>query len=210
MSIEPTLSMGTQDTVAGQMGRVRMSTTCRGRGFRRGTAIALALVSTTILVAPALAKSGGNAGGNSAASAACENGGYQNWTDAAGKPFRNAGACTSYAAHGNALVPVAPVPVNPFSVTYARSGSSGFQATVTGSGMQPESTVDLFLTWGDVSTFLGDQADASGNVSFTATAICISGASPLTAVSVFGIPAGGEQTEYAVPMPDPTVCPPPA
>ena len=187
-----------------------MSTIRSGRGFRRGTAIALALVSIMILAAPALAKSGGNAGGNSAASAACENGGYRHWTDAAGNPFRNAGACTSYAAHGNALVPVAPVPVNPFSVSYARSGSSGFQATVTGSGLQPDSTVDLFLTWGDVSTFLGGQADANGNVSYSASAICVSGGSPLTAVSVFGIPAGGEQTEYAVPMPDAAVCPPPA
>ena len=188
-----------------------MSTIYGGRGFRRGTAIALALVSAAILAAPALAKSGGNAGGNSAASAACENGGYANWTDAAGNPFRNAGACTSYAAHGNALVPVAPpAPVNPFSVAYTRFGSSGFQATVTGSGMQPGSTVDLFVTWGDVATFLGGEADANGNVAFSATAVCVMGGTPLTAVSVFGIPAGGEQTEYAAPMPDATVCPPPA
>jgi hypothetical protein len=187
-----------------------MSTVRSGRGFRRGTAIALALVSTMILAAPSLAKSGGNAGGNSAASAACEDGGYQSWTDAAGNAFRNAGACVSYAAHGNPLVPVAPAPVSPFSVTYARSGSSGFQASVTGSGLQPESTVDLFVTWGDVSTFLGGQADANGNVSFSATAVCVSGGSPLTAVSVFGIPAGGEQTEYPLPMPDASVCPPPA
>ena len=55
-----------------------------------------------VLAMPASAKPGGNAG----ASAACANGGYQNYTDANGNAFKNEGQCSKYAAQGNALVPV--------------------------------------------------------------------------------------------------------
>ena len=93
--------------------------------------------------------------GNSAAAAACQDGGYVDWTDAAGNAFRNTGACVSYAAHGGTLVPVVVDPVNPFSVSYRPSGTSGFQATVTGSGLEPDSSVDLFLTWGGTTLSSG-------------------------------------------------------
>ena len=63
----------------------------------------LALLSIVMFAAPVLAAPGGN----SAASAACKNGGYVNFTDTSGNPFRNEGACVSYAAHGGTLVPVA-------------------------------------------------------------------------------------------------------
>ena len=164
---------------------------------------ALALLFTLAIAAPALAKSG-----NSAAAAACQDGGYVDWTDAAGNAFRNTGACVSYAAHGGTLVPVVDDPVNPFSVSYRPSGTSGFQATVTGSGLEPDSSVDLFLTWGGTTLFIGDVASASGEVAFTASAVCTSLGSALTEVVVAGTPAGGEQTEYPVPLPDASICPP--
>ena len=180
-----------------------MNTAVNGRSFRRTAAIALALLSTLALAAPTLAKPGGN----SAASAACEDGGYLDVTDAAGNAFRNSGACVSYAAHGGTLVPVA---VNPFSVSYSSSGPNRFQATLTGTGLQPGSTVDLVLTWGAVTQFLGSETDAGGEVTFVATGTCTSLGAPLTAVGATGTPVGGDHTEYQLPLPDASVCPPPA
>jgi hypothetical protein len=180
-----------------------MATRSGGR-VHRTLAITLALVSTLAIAAPALAKAG-NAGGNSAASAACEDGGFANWRDAAGSAFRNAGACVSYAAHGGTLVPVL---VNPFSISYVASGTNAFRATLTGTGLEPDSTVDLFVSWGDTTTFVGDAADASGDVTFVASVICVSAGSPVTAVSAGGTPAGGTPAEYPLPLPDATVCPP--
>ena len=174
-----------------------------GGRFHRTAAFTLALLFTLAIAAPALAESG-----NSAAAAACLDGGYVDWTDAAGNAFRNTGACVSYAAHGGTLVPVVVDPVNPFSVSYRPSGATGFQATVTGSGLEPDSSVDLFLTWGGTTLFIGDVADGGGEVAFTASGVCSSLGSPLTDVAVAGTPAGGEQTEYPVPLPDASICPP--
>jgi len=182
-----------------------MATIGTGGRFRRRAAFTLALLFTFALAAPALAESG-----NSAAAAACQDGGYVDWTDATGNAFRNTGACVSYVAHGGTLVPVVVDPVNPFSVSYRPSGSSGFEATVTGSGLEPNSSVDLFLTWGATTAFVGDVAGANGEVAFTASGVCTSLGSPLTEVAVAGTPAGGEQTEYPVALPDPSVCPPPS
>ena len=65
------------------------------------------------------------------------------------------------------------------------------------------------MTWGGTTAFVGDVAGASGEVAFTASGVCTSLGSPLTAVAVAGTPAGGEQTEYPAPLPDASVCPPP-
>ena len=186
----------------------QMFSLANGRRFPGAVAIALALITTLALAAPVLARPGGNAGGNSDAAAACENGGYVDWTDSAGNGFRNEGDCVSYAARGGTLV---PVEVSPFSVSYLPSGSSGFQATVTGSGLEPDSSVDLVLTWGSAATVtIGHVADSSGDVTFVASGACTSLGAPLTAVAAAGTPAGGAHTEYALPLPDASVCPPPA
>ena len=163
-------------------------------------AIALALLTSVATALPAMA------GGNATASAACEGAGHLDWTDADGNAFRNTGACVSYAARGGTLVPVV-VDVNPFSIAYSASGANGFVATVTGAGLEPGSSVDVFLTWGSATIFLGDLADSSGNVSFSVSGACTSGGSTLTEVVVVGIPAGGDQTEYPVLVPDGSVCP---
>jgi hypothetical protein len=185
-----------------------MTTVANERPWRSAAATALALMVSLALAAPALAKPGGNAGGNSDAAAACEDGGYSDWTDAAGNAFRNEGACVSYAAHGGTLVPVVVDPVNPFSIAYAPAGSTGFVATLTGAGLEPDSTVDLFFTWGSTTTFLGSVTDASGSVTFTASANCMSGGSPLSAVAATGTPAGDEHTEFPLRLPDASICPP--
>jgi hypothetical protein len=179
-----------------------MSSTRNTRATHPMAAIAVALLATIAFALPVAA------GGNAAASAACEGPGYLEWSDAEGDAFRNAGACVSYAARGGTLVPVV-VDVNPFAVVYRASGANGFEATVTGSGLEPESSVDVYMTWGDVPAPMpiGDLADASGNASFFVTGACTSGGLALTEFAVVGIPAGGEQTEYPFPVPDGSVCP---
>ena len=175
------------------------------RTTRRGhpmAAAALALVASVAMALPV------TAGGNAEASAACEGMGYLDWTDADGNAFRNTGACVSYAARGGTLVPVV-VEVNPFSVVYRASGPNGFEAAVTGTGLQPQSSVDVYLAWGGVPATMpiGDLADASGNASFSVTGACTSGGAALTELIVVGVPAGGDQTEYPFPVPDASVCP---
>jgi hypothetical protein len=179
-----------------------MSSTRTTRATHPIAAIAVALLATIAIALPVAA------GGNAAASAACEGAGYLDWTDAEGNAFRNAGACVSYAARGGTLVPVV-VDVNPFSVVYSASGANGFEAAVTGTGLEPGSSVDVYLAWGDVpaSMPIGDLADASGNASFFVTGACTSGGQALTEVTVVGIPAGGTQTEYPFPVPDGSICP---
>ena len=162
-------------------------------------AIALALLASVATALPAMA------GGNATASAACDGAGYLDWTDVDGNGFRNTGACVSYAARGGTLVPVV-VDVDPFSVAYSASGTNGFVATVTGSGLEPGSPVDVVLTWGSTSIFIGDLADSSGNARFSVSGACTSTGSALTGVAVVGIPAGGEQTAYPLPVPDGSVC----
>ncbi len=178
-----------------------MSSTRNTRAMHPMAAIAVALLATIAIALPVAA------GGNAAASAACEGAGYLAWTDAEGDAFRNTGACVSYAARGGTLLPVV-VDVKPFSVVYRASGANGFEAAVTGTGLEPESSIDVYLTWGDVPAPMpiGDLADASGNARFSVTGACTSGGLALTEVTVVGIPAGGVQTEYPFPVPDGSVC----
>ena len=174
------------------------------RSDRWTVAIAIALLSTLVLAAPALADQG-NAGGNSDASAVCENGGYENWTDAAGNAFRNAGACVRYTARGGTLRPVVVV-VSPFSVSYTKTGANGFVATLTGTGLEPSSGVDLILTWGGDPLFVGGVADTDGAITFPVSSVCFSLGSPLTAVGAAGTVVGGDHTEYPLELPGPAIC----
>ena len=73
------------------------------RFTRLFTVFVLTLTILGVLAAPTLAKPGD---GNAAASTACADGGYLDYTDANGAAFKNEGQCTSYAAQGNRLVPV--------------------------------------------------------------------------------------------------------
>ena len=183
-----------------------MATTARGGPQRQMATVALALLATLAIAAPTLATPGGNA----VAAAACQDGGYVDWTDAAGNAFRNSGACVSYAARGGTLVPVVvepPEPVNPFSVVYRTSGINGFQGTVSATGLEPDSSVDVVLTWGATPITVGDVADSTGTAMTIVSGICSMGGSPITAVTAMGTPAGGEHTEYPLPTPDSTVCP---
>jgi hypothetical protein len=71
------------------------------------TACVLALfaaASLALTVAPASAKPGNpKAGGNSKAAHQCQHGGWKNLRRADQTPFKNTGACVSYAARGGTL-----------------------------------------------------------------------------------------------------------
>jgi hypothetical protein len=67
----------------------------------------LAILGVSLALLGMLSMTAGAApSGNAEAKAACENGGYVNYTDADGNPFKNEGQCIKYAAQGNTPVPV--------------------------------------------------------------------------------------------------------
>jgi hypothetical protein len=68
-------------------------------------------------------------GGNAANAAKCEEGGYLNYTDANGNVFKNEGQCTSYAARGGTLVPVADISLDQAA------------GTISGTGFTPNSPI---------------------------------------------------------------------
>ena len=97
------------------------------------------LVTVAAMMAAAMALSGVAAwaapGGNAANAAKCEEGGYLDYTDANGNPFKNEGQCTRYAAKGGQLVPVSTADI---SLDQAAG-------TISGTGFTPNSTLTTFL-----------------------------------------------------------------
>jgi hypothetical protein len=179
---------------------IRMSSDSRRRG-RWASALALALISTVVMAAPMLAKSGGN----SAAAAACRSGGYVNFTDTAGHPFRNAGACVSYAARGGTLVPVAS---GPFSVVYSSHSPGVFTATLSGTGLEPSSSVTFVFVWPARGVSITFNSQPNGTVSLVHSEQCVdeNGANT-TSLTATGTPAGGVPTQYSLPVPPASICP---
>ena len=170
--------------------------------LRRTAAIVLAVLSIVIVTAPALAAPGGNSG----ASAACDNGGYVNFTDTAGNPFRNEGACVSYAAHGGTLVPVV---VGPITVRYTSGGPSVFDATVTGTGLEPLSPYELFWVWPDRSVLLQATTDASGGFVHIRGEQCLDATGQgMTSFTARATLAGASApTMFTLPLPPAPICP---
>jgi hypothetical protein len=102
-------------------------------------------------------------GGNSAAAHACRQGGFTNVTRDDGTTFRNAGACTSYAARGGTLMPMVSIPAR-FWIVW---NSDTLTMDLFGEGLAPHS--DIFTNLTDLTT-VGDpfravvgQADIDGN-----------------------------------------------
>src|SRR5215211_3709670 len=82
------------------------------------------------------------AGGNAANAHKCEEGGYLDYTDAQGNPFKNEGQCTSYAARGGQLVPVTVLTPD-ITITY-----QGFDTgTISGTGFTPNSQIRVTRTY---------------------------------------------------------------
>jgi hypothetical protein len=102
------------------------------------------------------------AGGNEANAAKCAEGGYLNYTDAEGTPFKNEGQCTSYAARGGTLVPVSTADIT------LDQGEPG-TGSISGTGFTPNSSITLTRTYSPSGTTFTDtiwQTDATG--AFTA------------------------------------------
>ena len=146
----------------------------------------------------------GNAGGNSGASAACEDGGYLDYTDAGGNSFRNEGACVRYAAQGGVLVTA--VPASPFSVAFQFVAPDGLNVVVSGSGLEPLSPVDVVLNDVGGGVAASGQADANGDVSLSLDSAC---GADLVSLTATGTPDGGVETTYQLPLPGPSICPSP-
>jgi hypothetical protein len=96
---------------------------------------ALAMV-VGLLAGPVAAAPGGNA----ANAHKCEEGGYLDYTDAQGNPFKNEGKCTSYAARGGQLV---PVPTGPPDISLVQNTPDEADGTISGTGFTPNSSVTL-------------------------------------------------------------------
>lgn len=172
--------------------------------FRR---VLIALVTFSLLAVTLAAPVLGAKGGNSAASAACENGGYLNWTTSTGAAFKNEGACVKYAAMGNALVAV-----NPFSISYRAGSSAGlFGYTATGSGLVPGTSNMVLLDYATGQTVNGGQATVDSNGNWLVSrenAECVDfGIRPLLGVRV----ALNQNFATTYPLPFPAAfCTPPA
>src|SRR5215217_60095 len=98
-------------------------------------------------------------GGNAANAGKCEEGGYLDYTDANGNPFKNEGQCTRYAARGGQLVPV-PVLTPDITITY-----QGFDTgTISGTGFTPNSQITVTRTYSPVGQSFTEitQTDATG------------------------------------------------
>src|SRR2546425_2227276 len=117
----------------------------------------LALVSD-VSAAPA------DSPGNSANAKACQKGGWQLFQTSDGQTFGTESECTSYGAHGGALVARSLV----FSPTVGSCISPGCWGQFTGSGLEPSSAVNLHYTFdGTPITWLVRYADSNGDVSST-------------------------------------------
>ena len=171
------------------------------RALRPTSAVMLALLTALVFSAPVLAKPGGNA----AAAAACRHGGFVDYTDSAGTPFRNTGACVRYAAHGGTLVPVT---ADPFSVVYSAPVAGVFRATLNGTGLDATSSVTFSFVWPARSAIITFNSDASGNVFLVHDEQCtdINGAN-MSSLTATGTPAGGAETTYMLPLPPASICP---
>jgi hypothetical protein len=73
------------------------------------------------------------AGGNAANAHKCKQGGYLDYTDANGNPFKNEGQCTRYAAKGGQLVPIPDISLDPAA------------GTISGTGFTPNSLIVLVV-----------------------------------------------------------------
>ncbi len=122
----------------------------------------LLVVSMVVLggiATPALAASSGK----SAAAAACAGDGYLDFTDAEGRPFKNAGQCMKPVAHAGTLEE------KPFlTIVWVDTGEVGgeFGGTLTGGGLLPGATVWVTVTeqGGAVTTMASRVVDSDGTL----------------------------------------------
>jgi hypothetical protein len=137
-------------------------------------------------------------GGNEANAAKCAEGGYLNYTDAEGNPFKNEGQCTSYAARGGQLVPVQTA-----DITLDQAGGS-----ISGTGFTPNSSITLTRVYSPSGFTFTDtvwQTDATGafttgDVFFfcfagdTSVEVTATDGAGITVTETFPLSCGGSST----------------
>jgi hypothetical protein len=101
--------------------------------------VTLMLVAMAVMVPLFAVVAYAAAGGNAANAHKCEEGGYLDYTDAQGNPFKNEGQCTRYAARGGQLV---PVPVSTADISLDQAAG-----TISGTGFTPNSEVVITRTY---------------------------------------------------------------
>jgi hypothetical protein len=130
-------------------------------GFRRTVATGVIAALCPLACLDAFAASASAAkGGNSAAAALCEEGGYPGVLLAQdGSAFKNSGKCTSYAAHGGKIAGVNAVagPVE----------SSFFEANYSGFGLNPETEAFACDTYSRPGVTLCESAEVAANGTFS-------------------------------------------
>lgn len=112
-----------------------------------------------------------SAEGKSDQAALCQGDGYLEYTDADGRVFENVGACVSYVAQGNDLVPVV---VASLSIVYVQIDEHGGNVTFTGVGLVPLSAIKVVVSYdsgGSNTAF--NFADADGNYSQVSYFSCL-------------------------------------
>jgi hypothetical protein len=114
--------------------------------------------------------------------AQCKNGGYLDYTDANGNPFKNEGQCTSYAARGGQLVPTPDIsldqaggsisgtgftPNSPITLSGEFTPSHATFSILPGFGLSTDPTGAFTFTAGDVVDFCPTDRDESVEVTAT-------------------------------------------
>jgi hypothetical protein len=172
--------------------------------LRRTAAIVLAMLSILALAAPVAAKPGS---GNSTGSAACENGGYLNWTRDSGTAFKNEGDCAKYTARGGVLLPMVRISAS-YRNTFIGEGDASLPALtidITFSGLVPDPTFGWGYHMGggqgETCCVQADEADGSGTTSIQMACEIMDPIQYMESVYV-----RYQNVEYPVAAPDATMC----
>jgi hypothetical protein len=130
--------------------------------IRSVAVLVMSLALLSALAAPTLAAPGGN----SAAAAACEDGGYLGYTDADGNNFANAGQCTRYAAKGGQMISTSTAILSfALPLEVGALPGDGCAAVVTVTGYKPGNyDVTFGPGWENETFVLAVGPDRSGSV----------------------------------------------
>ena len=140
--------------------------------------VVLSILATVLAVVPLAASAAGPA--NSVAQS-CQQGGYQHLYRSDGTGFLNAGDCVSYVALGGRFLRVGSSPS--LTITF-NAGDADYSVVVTGSDLQPGSSVWLYV-------YLTDRSSAQQIGTVAADGTLTSRARTFSCGSVQSIQASG-------------------
>jgi len=137
------------------------------------------------------------AGGNAANAHKCEEGGYLDYTDAQGNPFKNEGKCTSYAARGGQLVPVptADISLNQLAGTISGTGFTPNSLLIIEERYSPSgntrTNINFFSTDATVAFVIGPGWDfCEGDQSPTGVQVTVTDSAGVSATESLALSCG--------------------